>query len=165
MERARNALNSKEAEFLDIIQGLGVSLALSELRFVAHWITPKIEKRRFNARFFATQAPAGQLGRHDEHETTASEWLSPRVAFERYAKGMIELAPPTLRILMEIEMDPSWLLADNQRIPSPIQPQLNADDGDLHLLLPGDPQFEPPGNEPNRISRIDDRWVSIGRGA
>ena len=165
LELARQALNGKTSNFIDIIKDLGVDIALSELRFVAHWITPKIEKRRFDARFFAAQAPHGQLGCHDDHETTASEWLSPREALERYAAGTIELAPPTLRILLEIDADPSWLLSDRHHIPNPIQPQLNADDGELHLLLPGDPQFKPPGKEMNRISRIDDRWVSIGRGA
>ena len=140
-------------------------MALGHLTFVAHWITPRVEKRRFNARFFSAQAPVGQIGRHDERETTASAWISAKTALRQYEQGLIELAPPTLRILLEIESDPNWLLGRPSQRPQSIQPQLNTDDGQLHLLLPGDPQFDPPGPETNRISRIEDRWVSFGRGA
>ena len=43
----------------------------------AHWVTPEIEIRRYDTRFFLARMPEGQTPKHDEGETTALEWLSP----------------------------------------------------------------------------------------
>jgi len=163
--KARDQLNDGKRSFVDLVADLDIVLSLKALRFVAHWITPAIEKRRFDARFFAIEAPDGQLGAHDQRETTASAWLSPTDALNRYQEGTIELAPPTLRILLECARKPNWLAKTHHDRPMPIQPQLHSENGCLHLLLPGDPKFDPPGVAANRVSLVEGRWVSTGRGA
>jgi hypothetical protein len=43
-------------------------------------VTPEIETRRYDTRFFVARMPDGQTAKHDESETTALEWLSPSEA-------------------------------------------------------------------------------------
>ncbi|MCA9541483.1 MAG: hypothetical protein KC620_21445, partial [Myxococcales bacterium] len=92
-------------------------------------------------------------------------WLAPQAALAAYDEGQIQLAPPTLRILLELATQPDAAAAlAVDAVPAPIQPQPHFADGALHLLLPGDVAFDPPGEDRNRIMLIDGRWVSEGRG-
>ena len=56
----------------------GVKLDLRGLVLLSRWITPRVESRRFDARFFVARAPEGQRGAHDMTETMASFWGAPR---------------------------------------------------------------------------------------
>src|SRR5205814_9554319 len=81
--------------FADIIRREHLRLALDELAYFAHWVTPEIETRRFDTRFFIARSPEGQTPVHDEGETTHSEWFAPLAAIERCRSGIISLPPPT----------------------------------------------------------------------
>ena len=48
----------------------GLGRSLDDLIPIAHWVTPEIEIRRYDTRFFLTMLPPGQEARHDEGETT-----------------------------------------------------------------------------------------------
>lgn len=165
--RHRDALNAGERSLLDLVLAEDLVLAVDRLGFHAHWITPPIESRRYDTRFLVTEAPAGQRPLHDTVETTASGWLSPAAALEQYESGGIELAPPTLRILLELARHadvPAVLAARAESPPLPHQPQPLSEGKELHLLLPGDPAYDPPGAARNRIILRNGRWVSEGRG-
>src|SRR5678816_1424053 len=56
--------------FADITHREHLHLSLDELAYFAHWVTPEIEIRRFDTRFFIARAPEGQTPIHDEGETT-----------------------------------------------------------------------------------------------
>ncbi len=165
MVAGRARLNAEEVGFLHLAREFDLTLELGAMSYFSRWVTPAIEKRRYDARFFVAHAPEAQVPLHDQKETTASEWLSPRDALERYASGTIQLAPPTLRILMEIERDPTIVTRPSGTVKRAIAPQPMRKDDELHLILPGDPDYDPPGDDPNRIIRRDGRWVSIGVGA
>src|SRR4051812_31394866 len=47
----------------------GLRLALDALAYFAHWVTPAIETRRFDTRFFIAVAPDNQAAAHDTHAT------------------------------------------------------------------------------------------------
>jgi 8-oxo-dGTP pyrophosphatase MutT (NUDIX family) len=163
----RDAMNAGERTLLDVVLAEDLTLAVDRLAFHAHWITPPIESRRYDTRFLVTVAPAGQRPLHDAIETTASSWLTPADALAQYAGGQIELAPPTLRILLELDRHAAAadvLGAGLTQRPTAHLPQPNFTDGELHLLLPGDPQYDPPGEARNRIIMRGGRWVSEGRG-
>jgi 8-oxo-dGTP pyrophosphatase MutT (NUDIX family) len=82
------------------LRAAGVTLATSALVPFARWVTPKLESRRFDARFFVARAPGrSHHATHDGSETVASAWLSPRAAIERAQRREIALAPPTWRTL------------------------------------------------------------------
>jgi 8-oxo-dGTP pyrophosphatase MutT (NUDIX family) len=155
------------------VGGLCAALAARDLRLAvdrlvpwARWVTPEAEARRFDARFFLLELPAGQLGRHDEHETTMSFWARPADVLARSARGEIFLAPPTTRTLELLAEVPSveaaMALAGEQSL-LPICPLFVPDDRAPFLALPGDPRH--PVTErrvagPTRFVLRDARFVS-----
>src|SRR5919204_4877164 len=91
----RRDLLAGRTTFAAIIRREHLHLTLDELAYFAHWVTPEIEIKRFDTRFFIARAPEGQTPIHDEGETTHSEWLAPAVAVERARAGLLSLPPPT----------------------------------------------------------------------
>ena len=77
-----------------------VTLAARCLVAHARWVTPKLESKRFDARFFLARAPErAHTAVHDGRETVASAWISPAEALARALRKEIVLAPPTWRVL------------------------------------------------------------------
>lgn len=111
---------------------------------LAHWVTPEIEIRRFDTRFFIVRVPPGQQARHDESETTALEWLSPAEALQSAERGTIMLPPPTWTTLKRLaphaSIDDAMAWARQARIVR-IQPMLIKTDEHTILTLPGDPTY------------------------
>jgi hypothetical protein len=73
------------------------------VHYVAHWITPIAEKRRFDTRFFVARQPEGQTPLHDGSETVDSLWTRPVDALARMAAKEIALLPPTIAMLKWLE--------------------------------------------------------------
>ena len=72
--------------WLDGGAAAGARLLASHMAPWSRWITPRmaaLSKKRFDTRFFLALAPDDQVARHDNFETTASIWLSPREALQR----------------------------------------------------------------------------------
>jgi 8-oxo-dGTP pyrophosphatase MutT (NUDIX family) len=69
----------------------------------SHWITPEIEARRFNTRFFLAPFPKGQVADHDRMELTESRWMTPASALAAHHSGRIVLMPPTLKTIEELK--------------------------------------------------------------
>jgi 8-oxo-dGTP pyrophosphatase MutT (NUDIX family) len=128
----------------DALAHAEVQLDLALLHPFARWITPEAEPRRFDARFFLLAMPAGQEAKHDGHETTTSFWAPPREVLARFARGEIQLAPPTTRcleLLANVEsLEAAFALAKRQS-PEPICPRFVPGDPPM-LTLPGDPAHE-----------------------
>ena len=99
----REALNAGRISLPEICAEEDLCIQLAELHYWDHWITPEIERRRFVARFFLTVIPEGQEPIHAARETPDSVWLSPRDALERYERGELSLAPPTYRVLIDLD--------------------------------------------------------------
>lgn len=135
---------------------------------LAHWVTPEIEIRRFDTRFFLVRVPAGQVARHDEGETTALEWLHPAEAIRAAAEGTIMLPPPTFTTLKRLaryaSIDDALAAARQQRIVR-VQPMLIKTGEHTILTLPGDPTYpaidgwEVPDDTRFRLQ--DGRWRPI----
>jgi len=121
----------------------GLHWATDALAPWSHWITPSIEAKRFSARFFVAELPAGQEPRFDDAETVAQIWLAPRDAAAR--SGELALPPPQLRTLWELAQHATIgdvLAAARARAtePHPILPRL-APGASPCLLLPWDPDY------------------------
>lgn len=121
----------------------GNKLALSQLVPWARWVTPSAESRRYDARFFLLRLPKGQIGRHDEHETTQSFWATPQDVLDKFMQGHIFVAPPTTRTLELLtkagDVAHAMALAEQQSL-APICPQFVPGDEATgpYLALPGD---------------------------
>ncbi len=167
----RAALNAQQTTLLEIARSEGLVLATDALTYLARWVTPAIESRRFDTRFFAAHAPEAQEGAHDTHETTDSAWHTAAAALAAYDAGEIQLAPPTYRILLELAEHPTVEAVLGLRrgdLPKVHAPTFDATSGELTLFLPGDEAFAGPEagaqGARNRISMRNERWISEGRG-
>jgi 8-oxo-dGTP pyrophosphatase MutT (NUDIX family) len=98
----RHAVHDGTLSMVELCKRYDLVLDLSTTQYVDHWITPMGEKRRFDTRFFVTEAPAGQEGFHDDKETTDSLWVRPADALEMHAAGELTMMPPTIANLQRL---------------------------------------------------------------
>lgn len=124
-----------------LVHDHGLRLALDAFVALAHWVTPEVEPRRYDTRFFLTTLPAGQTPRHDAGETTELQWLRPADAVARCARGELLLPPPTWTTLKQMARASTivdlfaWAAA---RPVVRVQPHLVKGEQTM-LTLPGDP--------------------------
>ena len=144
----RNRLNAGEAILEEMCNNEKLTLATERLAYLAHWITPKIEKRRYTTRFFVAIAPQGQEGLHDGSESVNSLWIKPEDALQQQKDGKLLLIMPTIKNLESIcgYSNVESLLEDKSSIdPSTIptiEPKFFMEDGKMVGLLPGDEGYE-----------------------
>jgi 8-oxo-dGTP pyrophosphatase MutT (NUDIX family) len=145
-ERHRRALIEGRATLPDICRDEGLVLAVDEMYYVSHWITPEVSPRRYDTRFFITAAPPGQTARHDAGETIATIWVRPDEALERHAALETVLLPPTVANLTSIagctstEEVMTW--AHGVTRVETVLPIVLFEDGNLVILRPGDSGYE-----------------------
>lgn len=99
LEAVRNALSSNELDFRDFVVSNDLIVQTSRMHYFSHWITPEFAPARFNARFFVTEMPTDQQTVEHESEVVSGEWIRPKQALRRYAKGDWQLIVPTLTSL------------------------------------------------------------------
>lgn len=95
LEAARAALVAGAVGFADLLAERGLVIDDAALLPFAHWVTPEVEDRRYDTRFFVTAEPAGQRARHVDGEADRSAWWRPTAALEAYAAGRMAMLPPT----------------------------------------------------------------------
>jgi hypothetical protein len=98
----RRAVHAGERTLLDVIAAEDVVLAVDQVRYFAHWITPEGEPKRFDTRFFLARAPEGQAYAHDDAELIGSEWVRPDDALDRHRAGDFPMIGPTTVCLRDI---------------------------------------------------------------
>lgn len=161
----RARIHAGDGSLLELIEAEGLVICAGSLLPWSRWVTPDFETRRFDTRFFVAALPEGQEPLHDDRETTAGEWLSPDEALEACDARRIQLAPPTLRTLVELAALPTLPEVFAQRRPlAAIRPVAVTDGGGLILALPGDPLYpaqDPASARPNRITLLDGLWRSV----
>lgn len=161
---ARKKLHDGTFSFEHFVIDADLQLRVGELQPQARWITPEVEPRRYDTRFFLAPAPREQDASHDAIETTAGEWLSPAAAIAKMEAGEIQLPPPTLRTLQVLatasSIDDAFADAASQKPPT-IMPAFHDEGGTFVLALPGDSKHSVkerafPG--PTRLVLEDGRW-------
>ena len=98
----RETLLAEEISMREIAARHGLRYALEELVYVAHWITPEPEPRRFDTRFFLAPLPEEQECEAHEPELVEARWLSPALAVEGWERGELSMLPPTLHTLRRL---------------------------------------------------------------
>lgn len=161
IDPARAAALLREGQGFNAVLGR-MSLRLQTRSLVpwSRWITPtspSVSNKRFDTRFFVSAVPAGQVAVHDDHETTASVWLSPRTALQQYWAGQIALAPPQIMSLAHLSRHASVdsvMAQARGRMPPVIQPEPFDLEGGRVICYPGDARHsvrEPAMPGPTRL--------------
>ena len=102
LEVARRALLSGVVGLREVVVSRGVRLDATGLAYVAHWITPEPEPRRFDTRFFLARVPADAVCTPHAEELVDEVWLAPAEAVRRFEAGGLHLLPPTIHTLRRI---------------------------------------------------------------
>lgn len=147
---ADNALALYVAAVREVREECGVILSVPQLRPWSRWITPRqasLMNKRFDTRFFLAAMPDAQEAVHDDHETTHSEWMTPRDALTRYWAHEFAMAPPQIMSLVQLSRHASVVSAlaeADMRLPSTIEPQPFDEDGMRVICYPGDARHPVP---------------------
>ena len=138
-EAERAALEARRHSLSELFARQRLMLRADLLRPLAHWITPEVEPKRFDTRFFLAEMPAGQVTRHVGGEADQRLWLRPQDALD----SGLTMMPPTATVLRDLAAydDVAAALTASRTI-SPVLPKLLVDSsGDVAFLLPGDPGY------------------------
>ena len=121
-EQQRQALLTRDLSLAGLLAGRGLALRSDLLRPFAHWITPPVEPRRYDTKFFAAALPAGQHARDVSGEADEASWLRPSAALAELAAGSRPMLPPTIHTLGQLEpfADVAAALAGSP--PEPLEP-------------------------------------------
>ncbi|MCW2743325.1 MAG: hydrolase [Blastococcus sp.] len=121
-EQQRQALLSRELSLAELLADRGLALRSDLLRPFAHWITPPVEPRRYDTKFFAAALPVGQEARHVSGEADEAEWLTPTAALQELAAGVRPMLPPTSHTLGQLQPFPDVAAALAGSPPEPLHP-------------------------------------------
>ena len=146
--KLRKKLNNKDITFKDICVSESLSLKVKNIVPCAHWITPAIEPKRFDTRFFLAKVNAKQLASHDGFELTESFWIKPVEALNKLKNGEMNMILPTIKNIEKLAEFSSSTeafsyfdgLGDNA-IP-PILPKIIKRDGEWVGFLPGEEGYD-----------------------
>ena len=145
---ARHAIHDGTMSLVELCVREGLLLTTDRLHYVAHWLTPVGERRRFDTRFLVAEAPASQDPLHDDKETIASLWVRPVDALAMWERGEIQMFPPTVACLRFLDgfATVGDAIAGSAAIgvPERITPRLvfDADERITRILLPGDEGYD-----------------------
>lgn len=119
----RQAVHAGRRTLLEVLRAEGLVLAADGVHYVAHWITPEGEPKRFDTRFFLARAPEGQAYAHDETELIGSEWVRPGDALERHQAGEFPMIGPTSVCLRDLgRFETCEALMTAQSLARPVTP-------------------------------------------
>jgi 8-oxo-dGTP pyrophosphatase MutT (NUDIX family) len=121
-EEQRQALLTRDLSLAELLAGRGLALRSDLLRPFAHWITPPVEPRRYDTKFFAAALPAGQHARDVSGEADEASWLPPQRALAEMSAGTRPMLPPTIHTLDQLAAFPDVAAALAGSPPEPLQP-------------------------------------------
>ena len=122
-------------------------LAVSELHYFSHWITPQVMSRRYSTRFFLAEIPEGQQASHCGGELTDSRWITAHDMLEAGRAGEAELHFPTIKTLESIARHKSlgelvdWARSCVEWGVTTMLPAVITRNGEKDIVLPGDRDY------------------------
>ncbi len=140
----RHAVHAGERSMTSVLSAEDLVAQNDELLWVAHWVTPFGEVRRFDTRFFVVAMPDDQTPLHDDKETVGSLWVTPLDALNRAQAGELLMLPPTIANLEFLatysSVDEIIEAARKIGTPPKLLPKVKwRDDGRIEaLLMPSD---------------------------
>lgn len=138
-EADRQALIDHTLSLAELLDRRGLVLRSDLLGAWAQWVTPEVEPRRFDTKFFVAVLPAGQRARDVGGEADQVAWLRPADALESARRREIYLMPPTATTLAEVDGlgdADAVLAAAPERVGAPRIPGFKLVDGVATFAMP-----------------------------
>jgi 8-oxo-dGTP pyrophosphatase MutT (NUDIX family) len=140
-EADRNSLLDRSLSLAEMLGRRGLVLRSDLLRPWSQWITPVVEERRYDTRFFAAALPDGQRTRDVGGEASEVAWVRPGDAIAAGRRREIMLFPPTAVSLAELAACPDVTAALRPRQVRPVLPEAVMAEGAVRLTLPADLEY------------------------
>jgi 8-oxo-dGTP pyrophosphatase MutT (NUDIX family) len=140
-EADRLALLDRSLSLAEMLARRGLVLRSDLLRPWSRWITPVIEERRFDARFFAAALPPHQRTRDVGGEAAEVAWVGPAEAIAMGRSREIVLWPPTAVTLAELAACGDVAAALRPRTVRPVLPEASVAEGAAWLTIPADLEY------------------------
>jgi len=165
------AMGLFKAAVRETFEEAGVLLSIKRLVPFSRWITPVAMKKRFDTRFFLSQALPGEEPAVDGKEIVSGAWITPGQALERHRKREIKVVPPTFMTLFQLAafdgVESLLRQAASTRI-VPVLPFSCRMDGAPCVMYPHDPEY-PPGKYkqpakpgwPSRLILREGFWEAV----
>lgn len=102
IDSVRDDLMQDRISFAEAISLLQCRIAGDAIEYIAHWITPEPEPRRYDTRFFAAKVRPGATPIVDPREMTDALWLTPGDALRRCDRGEVPMVFPTIKTLEQL---------------------------------------------------------------
>lgn len=144
-----------------------IDLGGRDLHWFDTWLTPSFEKRRFFARFYVAEigAEEGHDARSDEREVHEGRWGTPAEFLSMWERSEIDLAPPTLCALLQIE-GRGWrnlIGLGAEELLQPILPKWTVVESRHYIVLPHHGSYAglpgEPGPRPIRVERLPGQFI------
>ncbi|MEA2645805.1 MAG: hypothetical protein QOE92_888 [Chloroflexota bacterium] len=149
---ARERVHRSDRAFIDVIRDEGIRLHPSRLAYFARWITPVGLPKRYDTRFFAAATTPGHEAVAAAGEIQSLEWLSPSAALARADTHDAYTLPPTRAALTLLQrytgVEDAMARLPGDADLTPILPRIvsgtQPGDGEIRVLMPGDPGYDAP---------------------
>jgi len=102
VDALRDAVMGDRLTFAQALDRLECRIDGAAVAYLAHWITPVPEPRRYDTRFFAAKVAPDADAIIDPREMTDAAWLTVRDGLRRYHEGSLPLVFPTIRTLQRL---------------------------------------------------------------
>lgn len=102
VDEVREELMQDRIGLAEVLQRLDCRIDGDAVEYIAHWITPEPEPRRYDTRFFAAKVPAAATALVDPREMTDARWLTPGRTLDRLDAGLLPMVFPTIKTIEQL---------------------------------------------------------------
>jgi len=141
----REMVASDAGAFVGLLEAEDLYLDLAPLVYWSHWITPSLEPKRFDTRFFAIAVPPDQAASADRSELTEHAWVRPARVHQAIERREIRVVPPTLLTLEDLAESharhgslAAMLEAERGRPTPPVMPRIEVRSDEFRVVMPWD---------------------------
>jgi 8-oxo-dGTP pyrophosphatase MutT (NUDIX family) len=145
LQEHREVVASNAGAFVGLLEAEDLYLDLAPLVYWSHWITPSLEPKRFDTRFFAIAVPPDQAASADRSELTEHAWVRPARVHEAIERREIRVVPPTLLTLEDLAESharqgslAAMLDAERGRATPPVMPRIEVRSDEFRVVMPWD---------------------------
>lgn len=154
-EEDRTAVAESSPALAEVLGRRGLRIDPGALPLWTHWVTPEVESKRYDVRFFVAAVPPGQHARDVSGEADQVLWTSPGAALGDYSRGHLPMLPPTVATLADLAALPdvaTVLASASAREVRPLMPRprleddgaiawdvIDVRDGSVIVRLPAEP--------------------------